>query len=406
MTRRILIKKSDYFSICFLIAATLLLVFSSSVPVYSREAAGAEAELQKAMGQDYNLRPETYKKLSFSPEAWKVGDIISAKPYAVVTQKSDQDEVAIRVWTGLFFRDKDDLTVIWDEMWVDANGAVTNAHAEIDEYLPGYFLAASHKLYLVREFSGKMPWVMIPTDAEAKAGGWQPVPGEGLVNCYHIQFTEWEPQVADSSQTRIEETQAMPAAVPLIQPFVKNEAVVIPGDVAGHWAEEYMVDLLQKEIINGYDDHTIRPQLTVSRAEFVTLLVRGVGKGELQTAAKGYQDVENHWSGAWIGAAQAAGFLDTKPQAPSFRPDVPITRMEMVELISRACDKFHLQSTQEALTFTDTAELSASRQTSLTKAVGAGLIGGYPDGTFRSEGTLTRAEAFKVLSGLISLLQQ
>ncbi|MNP63158.1 hypothetical protein D3C76_1585230 [compost metagenome] len=78
----------------------------------------------------------------------------------------------------------------------------------------------------------------------------------------------------------------------------------------------------------------------------------------------------------------------------------------MVELIARAYDKFHLHSASEGVTFTDTAGLSASRQESLNKAVAAGLIGGYPDGTFRPEETLTRAEAFKVLSGLISLLQQ
>ncbi|MDF2937869.1 MAG: hypothetical protein K0Q90_3242, partial [Paenibacillaceae bacterium] len=274
--KRITPEKSGFLSICFLAAAIVLLLVSSSVPVYSQEAAGAEdSPLRKAMGQDYPLRVAAYQQMTFISQSWRIGDIISAKPYAVVTQKSTQGETAIRVWSGLFFRDKDDLTVIWDEIWVDGNGAVTNAHAEIDEFLPRYFQAASHKSYFIREYAGRMPWVQIPTDAEASAGNMQPVSADGLINYYHIHFTESAPQLSGSTQTRIEEVQNIPSAVPLIPPFAQNAAVVVPGDVKGHWAEEFMVDLLQKEIINGYEDETIRPQLSVSRGEFVALLVRG-----------------------------------------------------------------------------------------------------------------------------------
>lgn len=403
----ITIKKTDILSILFLSVSILLMVLVTSVPVYSQKENSAEAELQKAMGQDYNLRPQTYQGLTLAPQAWRVGDIVSAKPYAVVTGKSPQGEMSLRVWTGLFFREKDDLTVTWDELWVDPKGAVTNAHAELEEYLPGYFRASSHESYLVREYMGKMPWVRIPTDAEAQTSSLQPVPAEGLVNYYQIRFTEWEPAVADNSGLSIGESGDMPDSVPLIPSFATTSAVSVPGDVTGHWAESYMMDLLQKQIVNGYEDHTLRPQLSVTRSEFVALLVRSTGKGGFQQAATGYQDVDGHWASPWIGAAQSVSFLEAKPQTPSFRPDDPITRMEMAELIAQACDTFQLPASQEAPGgFTDTAALTASRQEQLARAVGAGLIGGYPDGTFRPESTLTRAEAFKVLSGLISLLLQ
>lgn len=389
-----------------LTAAMAVTVFSSSLPVHSQEGTSAEAKLQKAMGQDYILRAGAYKGMTFSPAGWKAGDIISVKPYAVVTEITDQGYAAVRIWTGVFFREGNDLTAIWDEIWVDPTGSVSNAHAEIDEYLPGYFSSVSHKSFFIREYAGKMPWLTIPTDEEAKSNGWNPVPGNGIVNHYEIQFTEWSPEVADSSKTRIEEVNDVPASVPLIPQFVMNETVSIPTDAVGHWAETFMIDLLKKQIIDGYEDHTIRPQLTVTRGEFMALLVRSTGKGELQTAAKGYQDLGSHWSGPWIGAAQTAGLLDVNPKAPSFQPDVRITRMDTVECIARALDKFHLTSKGGALTFTDTAELSAQQQDDLALAVGTGIIGGYPDGTFRPEGTLTRAEAFKVLSELISILEK
>ncbi len=401
------IKKVDLISILLLSVSILVMALITSVPVYSQRGNGAEPELQKAMGQDYNLRPQTYQGLTLVPEAWRVGDIISAKPYAVVTGKSTQGETSIRVWTGLLSRSKDDLTATWDELWVDPNGTVTNAHAELEEVLPGYFRASSHESYLVREYAGKMPWVRIPTDSEAQENSLQPVPAERLVNYYQIRFTEWEPVVADNSPLSIGESGDMPGSVPLIPSFAADSAVSIPADVAGHWAETYMMDLLQKQIVNGYEDHSLRPQLSVTRSEFVALLVRSTGKGGFQQAASGYQDIDGHWASPWIGAAQSVSFLEAKPQTPSFRPDDPITRMEMAELVARACDTFRLPASQEAPGgFTDTAALTAPRQEQLAKAVGAGLIGGYPDGTFRPESTLTRAEAFKVLSGLISLLLQ
>jgi hypothetical protein len=400
-------KKVDLISILILSVSILLMALITSVPVYSQRGNGAEPELQKAMGQDYNLRPQTYQGLTLVPEAWRVGDIISAKPYAVVTGKSTQGETSIRVWTGLLSRNKDDLTSTWDELWVDPNGAVTNAHAELEEVLPGYFRASSHESYLVREYVGRMPWVRIPTDAEAQENSLQPVPAERLVNYYQIRFTEWEPVVADNSALSIGESGDMPDSVPLIPSFAADSAVSIPADVAGHWAETYMMDLLQKQIVNGYEDHTLRPQLSVTRSEFVALLVRSTGKGGFQQSTSGYQDVDGHWASPWIGAAQSVSFLEVKPQTLSFRPDDPITRMEMAELVTRACDTFQLPASQEAPGgFTDTGGLTPLRQEQLAKAVGAGLIGGYPDGTFRPESTLTRAEAFKVLSGLISLLLQ
>lgn len=391
-------------SLCIVMAAIALIWLLSGATASAQEA-DASGKLQKAMGHDNAERAELYKQLTFSPGGWKVGDVVSAKPFAVVTEQTAQGDTAVRVWTGVFFREKDDMTAYWDQLWIDSKGAVTNAHADIDEYLPGYFKAASQTSYLIREYAGKMPWIAIPTDAEAKAGGMALVPADGIVNYYHIAFTESAPTIASGSTDSVRDMQQLPAAVPLIPVFAESQAEV-PADALGHWAEAFITDLLHKGIVNGYEDHTIRPQSSVTRGEFVALLVRGTGKSGSLKAASGYQDVASHWSGEWIGAAQAAGLMDAKPLAPSFQPDVRITRIDMVEFIARALDKFQLPVVKADLSFTDTAGLSASKQEHLAKAVGAGIIGGYPDGTFKPEGTLTRAEAFKVISELISLLQQ
>ena len=52
-----------------------------------------------------------------------------------------------------------------------------------------------------------------------------------------------------------------------------------PKDIIGHWAEKDIMQLINKGIIKGYADGTIRPDASITRAEVFTLLAR-VLRGE------------------------------------------------------------------------------------------------------------------------------
>ena len=58
----------------------------------------------------------------------------------------------------------------------------------------------------------------------------------------------------------------------------------------------------------------------------------------------------------------------------------------------------HFQQSVENLEFNDIGELSMPQKILLSHAVANGIIGGYPDGTFKPNNNLTRAEASKILS--------
>ena len=45
------------------------------------------------------------------------------------------------------------------------------------------------------------------------------------------------------------------------------------SDTAGHWAAEYIGEGVEKSWINGYPNGTFRPQNTITRAEFVKLIL-------------------------------------------------------------------------------------------------------------------------------------
>jgi len=76
----------------------------------------------------------------------------------------------------------------------------------------------------------------------------------------------------------------------------------------------------------------------------------------------------------------------------TFKPDAPITRAEIATVISRLKN---LQNSQQA-TFTDVSGHWATEH--INKLVAAGFISGYPDNTFKPNDNATRAEAVSIIS--------
>lgn len=68
------------------------------------------------------------------------------------------------------------------------------------------------------------------------------------------------------------------------------------SDTTGHWAAPYISALTQAGYIKGYPDGTFRPDLPVTRAELVALLNRVVGRENVAGTAPGFRDVsEDFW---------------------------------------------------------------------------------------------------------------
>jgi len=79
----------------------------------------------------------------------------------------------------------------------------------------------------------------------------------------------------------------------------------------------------------------------------------------------------------------------------TFAPDKTVTREEFAVMLMNTLKP---QGAGAALTFTDTAKIGAWAQKAVAQAVQAGLIKGYEDGTFRPDAVLTRAEMAAMLA--------
>lgn len=66
-------------------------------------------------------------------------------------------------------------------------------------------------------------------------------------------------------------------------------------DIAGHWVEDDIRELVAVGAVTGYPDGTYRPQSTITRAEFSSVLRGALGLAEVPAAT--FSDTIGHWAG-------------------------------------------------------------------------------------------------------------
>jgi uncharacterized lipoprotein YddW (UPF0748 family) len=96
-------------------------------------------------------------------------------------------------------------------------------------------------------------------------------------------------------------------------------------DVKSHWAENFIIALAQRRAINGYPDGSFRPDRSVSRAEFATIMA-GIFTQPSKREYTPFTDVpSSHWAAKAIQKAYEMGFVMGYPDR-TFRPNDKIAR--------------------------------------------------------------------------------
>lgn len=160
------------------------------------------------------------------------------------------------------------------------------------------------------------------------------------------------------------------------------------------WAFEYITELSNRGVINGYDDGSFKPTKTVSRAEWAKMMVDAVG---LPTADNNvyFADMADHWANKYVNAARDClkGYSDG-----TFRPDQAISREEVTVAIIKIMGfdlsvVDSLNEWEEKDSFSDIDSMSDVSKACVELAAFSGLVSGYVDGTFRGNNSLSRSEA-------------
>lgn len=178
-------------------------------------------------------------------------------------------------------------------------------------------------------------------------------------------------------------------------------------DIKGNWAEEHINYLFSKGLINGTGKDTFSPGSSVTRAEFVKLLVSTMGKVDL-TGAKnmGFKDVaDGQWYTPYINYAAEKGIIGGVDKG-NFGPNEKITREQMAVMVLNFADAMNIkfEMINKAVDFKDGDKISGWAKKPISIVQRAGLINGKSDGGFYPKGTATRAEAAKMIRLLVDIM--
>ena len=178
----------------------------------------------------------------------------------------------------------------------------------------------------------------------------------------------------------------------------RKPTVTIPDDVpTGLNGDDHYAYIV------GYPDKTVRPQNGITRAEVATIFFRLLTdetRNANSTKSNSYADVDR---GAWynhaVSTLSAMGIVkgDTNGK---FNPDAPITRAEFAAIAARFDDK----ANTTAADFSDIASHWAKNE--ISAASNNGWINGYPDGTFKPDNHITRAEAMTLVNRVLKRLPE
>ena len=155
--------------------------------------------------------------------------------------------------------------------------------------------------------------------------------------------------------------------------------------------------------IVGYPDKTVRPQNGITRAEVATIFFRLLTdetRNANSTKSNSYSDVA---AGAWynhaVSTLSAMGIVKGDSNG-KFNPNAPITRAEFAAIAARFDDKANSTTAD----FSDIVSHWAKNE--ISAASNNGWITGYPDGTFRPDNKITRAEAMTLVNRVLKRLPE
>lgn len=169
-------------------------------------------------------------------------------------------------------------------------------------------------------------------------------------------------------------------------------------DTEGHWAEQDVEAVSEKNWMTGTTSYLFSPDAPLTRAQAAAILARALRladkaavEGGISSAVSFLDVPDTYWGKAEIGLARAYGLIDGFADG-TFAPDQPVKREQLAAMLSRALGYDNIAAADgTAAPFTDVnpgrwsfGDIRAMKQRN--------ALQGYEDGTFRPEKTTSRAE--------------
>ena len=153
------------------------------------------------------------------------------------------------------------------------------------------------------------------------------------------------------------------------------------------WFYEDVMTLSESGVVSGYPDGTYRPTKKVTTGESLKMILLAAGYPEPER-------VDSHWARGYLNFAIDQGFLVRYQDISDL--DVNMTRGMLAKLAANALG---LSDPGTYGTFTDTDSVYVEA------LYAAGIVGGYPDGTYRPDASVSRAEIAAIVNRIYQSLE-
>lgn len=173
---------------------------------------------------------------------------------------------------------------------------------------------------------------------------------------------------------------------------------------ANHWAYNAIGALYEKKIVLGSGDGTFNPEGSVTRAEFVKMIV-GAFFGDYQSKENAFADVsDSDWYCPYVNAGYELGVISGVGDN-NFAPNAGIKREDMSLIALRTLEKLNVSPVQvrEYSNFSDEDLISDYAVDSVKALYKSGIISGTDSSKFSPQEYVTRAQAAKIIYELLNL---
>ncbi|SKC56520.1 immunoglobulin-like domain-containing protein [Maledivibacter halophilus] len=177
-------------------------------------------------------------------------------------------------------------------------------------------------------------------------------------------------------------------------------------DVKAHWAQEAINDMGSRMIVGGVGNNRFEPDRSITRAEFVAIMVRGLGlKPGIGTNP--FIDVsEDSWYCDYIKTAYGYDIINGYENS-RFKPLDFITREEAMAMVTRAMNITGLKGKSQKDEFTqlegyaDFAQSAPWAKSSINTCVNQGILSGKSISILAPKDKITRAEVAVIIRRLL-----
>ncbi len=168
------------------------------------------------------------------------------------------------------------------------------------------------------------------------------------------------------------------------------------------WAEESIKAMAEKGILEGKGDGKFYPNETVTREQFVKIIVEAFDLFDASATAD-FADVQTErWSYGHIASAYNAGVI-TGVGGASFNAGGTMTRQDMAVIIYRVAEMAGLSYKGSSAVFTDNSSIAGYAKEAVGALYNAGIINGTGNNRYSPLDAVTRAQAAKIVYELLNV---